>query len=358
MPPYAIHEVATPAEPTPTTEILELHALEGRELVDFFGHDDLLSTPEAMTRSFCARDTADKWWLTARADDGTLVGAAPATLPRRDNTTLVELEFAVDPQADRPGVVRALWSALEPRVREAGRSAVHLWQMHRPGQSGAAGTVSPTTDEGAIVADAWSDTFTELGFTLAQVERHSDLDIAAHRDRWPALAAEAAARAADYELVTWFGATPEELLEPMARLHRRMSVDVPTGGLAYEEEDWDADRLREQDRRAAESEQPRLVTLARHRPSGEATAYTELTLPEAKPAVAWQGDTLVHGDHRGRRLGMLVKTANLAELLRRRPTTERVHTWNADENQWMLAINIALGFTPASASGAWRIDLD
>src|SRR5690606_5741557 len=128
-------------------------------------------------------------------------------------------------------------------------------------------------------------------------------------------------------------------------------------GLAYEEEAWDADRILDKDERAEEAGEPRLTTVARHRGSGQLVAYTELTLPESKPAVAWQGDTLVHGEHRGHRLGLLVKTANLAAVLERRPSTERIHTWNADENQWMLAINVALGFAPASAEGAWRIDL-
>lgn len=32
----------------------------------------------------------------------------------------------------------------------------------------------------------------------------------------------------------------------------------------------------------------------------------------------------------------------------------RLHTWNAGENRWMLAINREFGFAPTSALGAWE----
>ncbi|MFV0405376.1 MAG: hypothetical protein ACK5LN_00900 [Propioniciclava sp.] len=66
------------------------------------------------------------------------------------------------------------------------------------------------------------------------------------------------------------------------------------------------------------------------------------------------GDTLVRADHRGHRLGMLVKTANLAQLQRLNPFAERIHTWNAAENAPMLAINLALGFQTVAVHGGWH----
>ena len=53
-------------------------------MLDFFGHDDLVGTPESMTTHFLSRATNDRWWLTARDDTGALVGGAAATLPLRD----------------------------------------------------------------------------------------------------------------------------------------------------------------------------------------------------------------------------------------------------------------------------------
>ena len=44
-------------------------------------------------------------------------------------------------------------------------------------------------------------------------------------------------------------------------------------------------------------------------------------------------------EHRGHRLGTLVKVANLERLLDVAPEARRVHTWNADTNTYMVAIN-------------------
>ena len=70
-----------------------------------------------------------------------------------------------------------------------------------------------------------------------------------------------------------------------------------------------------------------------------------------------QDDTLVLSEHRGRRLGMLVKAANLQRLAVEQPAARRVGTWNAEENSHMLAINVALGFRPAGGSGEWQARL-
>jgi hypothetical protein len=67
-----------------------------------------------------------------------------------------------------------------------------------------------------------------------------------------------------------------------------------------------------------------------------------------------QDDTLVAKAHRGNRLGMLVKILNLRRLEAERPSVERILTFNAAENEHMLAINVALGFRPAGHSGEWQ----
>ena len=83
-------------------------------------------------------------------------------------------------------------------------------------------------------------------------------------------------------------------------------------------------------------------------------AYTELAWPAENPAGVWQENTIVHGDHRGHRLGQRVKAANLTALLAENPHARRVHTWNSNENRWMLAINDAVGFAPIGLEGLWQ----
>ena len=71
----------------------------------------------------------------------------------------------------------------------------------------------------------------------------------------------------------------------------------------------------------------------------------------------YQGDTLVLREHRGHGLGMLTKIAVLDALATVRPDAERIHTWNAQENAHMLAINVALGFRQTSVDAEWQRDL-
>ena len=94
--------------------------------------------------------------------------------------------------------------------------------------------------------------------------------------------------------------------------------------------------------------------MVEHVLSGELAAFTEAEWPLATPELAFQHDTLVAEPHRGRRLGLLVKTSQLLELGRLRPQLRRLHTWNAVENRHMLAINEAVGFTVTGHSGEWQ----
>ena len=73
--------------------------------------------------------------------------------------------------------------------------------------------------------------------------------------------------------------------------------------------------------------------------------------------LAHQWNTLVLREHRGRRLGLLVKLAALRLLAREEPQATRVVTWNAQENAPMIAVNEALGFRVAGGSTAWSLAL-
>jgi len=58
--------------------------------------------------------------------------------------------------------------------------------------------------------------------------------------------------------------------------------------------------------------------------------------------------------HRGRRLGMLLKLANIEHLQRLRPGHPAIVTYNAEENRHMLDVNEAVGFVPIGREGAWK----
>ena len=65
-----------------------------------------------------------------------------------------------------------------------------------------------------------------------------------------------------------------------------------------------------------------------------------------------QWDTIVLPEHRGHRLVMRVKAANLIALREAMPEARAIITWNAEENRPMLDVNEALGFRPILVEAA------
>jgi hypothetical protein len=197
------------------------------------------------------------------------------------------------------------------------------------------------------------------GFRLEQAERHSLLDLPVDPETLAGFRADAEAKAGpDYELVSWNDVVPEEWVESYCQLLRSMSTDAPTAGLTWEEERWTPERVRTQEASIADQGMHTIVVAAVHRPSGELAGYTALETKDGKPEPVYQDNTIVRADHRGHRLGMLLKAANLQRLAEQHPQGQRVHTWNAEENDYMLSINIALGFRPAGGGAAWELKLD
>ena len=71
---------------------------------------------------------------------------------------------------------------------------------------------------------------------------------------------------------------------------------------------------------------------------------TQLGVSPDDPRWGHQGLTAVTRQHRGHRLGLLVKTAMLEWLAEAEPAVERIDTGNAADNEHMIAVNDALGF--------------
>ena len=136
-----------------------------------------------------------------------------------------------------------------------------------------------------------------------------------------------------------------------------MSTDAPMGDSGFQAETWDVARVRERDAMMAGQRRVAIATAARERSSGRLVAYSDMAWTTHDPENAFQWDTLVLREHRGHRLGALVKVANLERLLAEAPDARRVHTWNADENTHMNAINDAMGFVPRQRESVWRLDL-
>ncbi len=305
------------------------------------------------------------WWVAtgsgAPATPSSVLGCAAASLPRTDNEHLAEIDVTVHPEHRRKGLGTALQEAALDFARAHHRTTAIIPSDHvgEPPADAPDGLRAPTGHGRIRAADAGAAFARARGWSLEQAERYSVLDLPVDTALLARLRADAEARAGrEYRLVRWADRAPDEHLDAIAELYTRMSTEVPFADLAVAEELWDGDRVRAAEHGIAEAGNGYLLVAAEHVATGRLAGFTEVEYPRDQPAVVFQQDTLVLPEHRGRRLGMLVKAAMLAWLGQERPAARRMHTWNAEENDHMLAINVALGFRRRGVIGLWQRSIE
>ena len=188
-----------------------------------------------------------------------------------------------------------------------------------------------------------------LGFTHANVElvRYQTLPIDdATIQGW---ADQAAERHEGYRIETYGDDIPAELIPSLCLLFGQLAVDAPTGDVDFEEEVMTPERFAERQVAVKEMGRTILETLA-IAPDGTVAAQTTLSVPVDDDPDVWQWGTFVHREHRGRRLGLAVKAANLRALQTRFPDKKRVVTQNGETNDFMVSINVLMGFELVEAS--------
>lgn len=283
----------------------------------------------------------------ATGPDGAPLGTWSVALPLRDNLDNAHLGVEVAPAARRRGIGSLLLDHVEQQVRAAGRHVLQTWQGL---------PVDPAQEDPASPFAA------RHGYTSTLPSLRNDLDLdpddpnALSRALAPLDAeldgrfdpADGRRTSADgqYRLLTWWGAVPDEHLDDRAALMQRMSTDAPSGEMTIEEEHWDGDRVRNEEAVARAQGLSLVETAAVHVPTGRLVAFTTLAVPADSPDLAFQWDTLVLREHRGGRLGMAVKAANLRALGERFDRIRRITTYNAASNAPMLRVNTAMGYRP------------
>lgn len=363
---YRIVEVPVPAGVTsePSWQVEATAALSNALDLEVWGHDDYDLTPAQVVAGLAHQENALKKRYLALDGDvvdpgpDDVVGMAMLWMPRHDNVESANIFLGTRADARRRGVATALWEHVRQQAGAHGRRVLQAWTgfAEEPAVDDPDALSAPTGSGRVPGSDAATRFALTRGFSLEQAERHSLLELPVDADAVEHFRAEAAARAGeDYELVAWDSTVPDEWMEQYCVLQTRMSTDAPSAGMSMEEETWTPERVRAMERSVADNGFSGLVVAALHRPSGELAGYTELQTEEGKPEVAGQENTIVRSEHRGHRLGMLLKAANLQRLVAERPQVRRVHTWNAEENSSMLSINVALGFRPAGGGAAWEM---
>jgi GNAT superfamily N-acetyltransferase len=270
-----------------------------------------------------------------------ILGVGTMEFPLRDNLHGVEVMVDVHPAHRRRGVGTALVEEMSRLARADGRRVLNS-------------IVEVPVDR---AADHPSIHFAPtVGFDamLPGNVRHLALPLdTALLDELREVVAKAR-DASDYRTFTFEAPWPEEYLEDECELLRRMSTDEPSGDADREEEVWTLDRLREHDMLRAARGTLKLAAVAQHLSSGRIVAFSELLLADDAPDQAWQLNTVVHPEHRGHRLGLAVKLANLDFLAARAPAVRTIRTSNAQENAPMIAVNDMLGFEIVGVGMFWQ----
>jgi GNAT superfamily N-acetyltransferase len=256
--------------------------------------------------------------LLARDADGIAVAAACAELPLRDNRDFAYVEVVASPPRRREGHGSRLLDDLVERVRDRGRTRLLgeiTWGVGEDGEP-----ARRFARRHGFEADLL-DAIRELPLPATVPEL--DLD-------------------PDYELRTWRGPCPADLVDEYASLRHQMMQEVPSGEAGLEGEFWDATRVRHDEDQWVQQDREAQVTVARHRASGRLAGHTQLVFPSDQEVFQW--DTLVLPAHRGHGLGLALKVRTMqaaSDLLEGR---RRITTYNAASNAHMIRVNERLGF--------------
>jgi RimJ/RimL family protein N-acetyltransferase len=273
-------------------------------------------------------------WL-AHDDSGEPVGCYLLRLPEKDNADVARCEPMVPPARRRTGIGSALLAHSTDRARNAGRHRFRADVV-----DGSAGEAFARA-KGAVGG-------------IDEVLRAMEVD-ASLPDRLAALRAEALPHAAGYETLCWAAPTPQEHLGQLAELEQ-LAVDAPRDE-GIEPFAMDPDRIASMEKTTLDLGGRSYVVVARHVGTGQFVAMTEIVVEPRTPDWAFQQLTSVRREHRGHRLGLLVKTAMLDLLAEREPDLRHVLTENAGPNEHMIAINERLGYRIAAVLRSWELSL-
>ena len=267
--------------------------------------------------------------------DGAPVSSAEVRLPLMDNLELADVGLRTLPEHRRQGYGEALLTHVEALVAGRGRRVVTFYVpcAYEAGPTGA--------------GESGVEFLRHRGYGVAQSEVQRALHLPVDEQLLTRLLDEAEPHHRDYTLRQFGDHCPDDLLESYGRLVGTLVTEAPTGGLALEDEVFDAQRLRHEEDLAIAAGRTRVVTVALDR-GGEVVAYTEIQVPRHEPGRAYQWGTLVHPAHRGHRLGIAVKAANHLRLQQQEPSVTEVITENAEVNDHMIGINDLLGFRPTA----------
>lgn len=273
-------------------------------------------------------------------EDGADVAHGTVRLPLRDNLAGATVSLSVLPSRRRRGIGTALAREILAFVSGAGRTHV-AWTVGSP-----VGKESPGRAFSRLLG---------ARKVLSRLRRELDLRDVDDSKLDDLVNARIEGRDSDYDIVTWVDRAPDALVDGVANLVGRMSTDTPRGDLSTDPEVRDASRWRGGGRclpfwtatpcgRRCRSQRP-LGGFHGHRRLGSRASRRRAVEHDVDP------------DHRGHRLGLAIKVANLRNLRREIPGALGLETWNTLENFRIVAINELLGFHIVESVDEYQLSL-
>jgi GNAT superfamily N-acetyltransferase len=322
-------------EVTDATLLAAYHAVESAS----FDHDHVALPADAVEELLPVveghQPSGEHQTFWVGCEDAQPVASVCLTRQTLDNLTSASLDVHVHPEHRRRGLGREAVAFGLDRVRAVGRTRVFFespWTLD--GQEGPAFGLLRSVGAHPVLVD---------------VRRLLDLQAFPVGEPLPP--------PPGYRVVQWADRAPQELLDGLAYLLHRMVLDAPMGELGYEAEAWDAARYRATEASAQRQSRSRIVTAAVHEASGAVAGVTEIVKNAQRHEVAFQWNTIVDPDHRGQRLGLVLKGWNHRQLVEQVPGVRWVNTWNAASNTFMIAVNEQLGYRPVEQWTEWQLDL-
>ncbi|WP_309127572.1 GNAT family N-acetyltransferase [Microbacterium sp.] len=295
---------------------------------DDMGENALIwSREEARAELQQASATMERRAYLARRD-GVVVGSASLALPQKDNRHSASIGVTVPRAHRRGGVGSALLAHVEAAAADAGRRTLRA-ETSWPASATPDGAGAPGREFAR-----------RHGYDLALGDLQNRLRLPVAGEIIDELLAEAPA--AGYTLRSWVGPVPEEFVAEWAALDALLDTEAPTGRLDIETASAEVDDFRADEALQGRQGRTSFGTIALA-PDGRIAAYTQVVV-SSEDGNAYQWGTLVRREHRGHRLGLRVKLENLRMLQRHSPEAPAIHTYNAESNEHMLAVNARLGF--------------
>jgi GNAT superfamily N-acetyltransferase len=299
----------------------------GREQLPFWTFEEFLG-------AFRSEDSGERQQLFAAYDGDRMVSAAVLWSFLLDNTDKAWFLLDVDVPDRRQGIGRAMLERIEQVTRNDGRQLL-------------------LTASKLPYAERESHGYRQFaeacGYALSIYEVVRHLTLPVPDERIQGWIDEAAPHHDGYTIETFVHDVPADLVESLCVLLGQLAVDAPSGAVDFEEEKMTPQRFAEMLATVKAMNRARYETVALT-PDRQVVAQSTLAVPLGESTTVFQWGTFVHREHRGHKLGLATKAANLRAVQEFRDDLTLVTTQNAETNDYMVSINERMGFRPIEVS--------